>query len=73
MWLLGCLLYWHFWHFSFPSLSVLHTYCEYDDASNACVVVLCVDMGSMAKTQVDQKAGKLLRIIIIMNECFYHH
>ena len=30
-------------------------------------------MGSMAKTQVDQKAGKLLRIIIIMNECFYHH
>ena len=40
---------------------------------NACVLVLRVDMGSMAKTQVDQKAGKLLRIIIIMNECFYHH
>ena len=30
------------------------------------MLVLCVDMGSMAKTQVDQKAGKLLRIIIII-------
>ena len=30
------------------------------------MLVLCIDMGSMAKTQVDQKAGKLLRIIIII-------